>query len=288
MRILLVLTCCLALTAALGAQDPDENKGKKKKAEQTKQQATGKVIRDNQSGKAAPGRKFQTLSNSSKIQGKGSPGGTAPSGTPAGRKSSSVMLQNSKPEELKGRNSGHATEKWKGPSLNAKANADAKMWHAQNFKLANKPNPSIQNVKFIPNHRIEGSQNWQGSNYAAFRNYRCEWHERDWWRSHHSRIVFVFGGWYFWDANYWYPAWGYDSNAYYAYDGPIYAYHDLDPGQVVANVQASLQRQGYYHGMIDGMLGPLTRAALARYQQDRGLAITMAIDGPTLYSLGMS
>src|SRR5438477_163012 len=86
-----------------------------------------------------------------------------------------------------------------------------------------------------------------------------------------NRIVFGFGAPYFWDAGWWYPAWAYDPNAYYAYDGPIYAYNGLPPDQVVANVQSAVQEQGYYTGEVDGLLGPLTRAAIARYQQDHGL-----------------
>jgi hypothetical protein len=127
-----------------------------------------------------------------------------------------------------------------------------------------------------------------GSNYQVFRNYRSEWHDRGWWSRSHSRIVFVFGGWYAWNAGYWYPAWGYDPGAYYPYDGPIYAYNDLPPDQVVANVQAALQQQGYYHGEVDGLLGPLTRDAIANYQRDHGLYMTSAIDRPTLESLGMA
>ena len=100
--------------------------------------------------------------------------------------------------------------------------------------------------------------------------------------------MFVFGAPYFWDAGWWYPAWGYDPNAYYAYDGPIYGYNDLPPDQVVANVQSALQEQGYYTGEVDGLLGPLTRAAIARYQQDHGLYTTSAIDEPTLEALGMA
>jgi len=160
-------------------------------------------------------------------------------------------------------------------------------FRTRHFDLANKPNSNIPNVKFKANSHIQGSQNWKGSNYTAFRTYSAQWHDRAWWRSHHDRIIFVFGGWYFWDAGYWYPAWGYDPYAFYPYDGPIYAYNDLPPDQVIANVQASLQAQGYYHGEIDGILGPLTRAALADYQRDRGLYITSAIDQPTLASLGM-
>src|SRR5207248_805200 len=78
------------------------------------------------------------------------------------------------------------------------------------------------------------------------------------------------------------------TNAYYAYDGPIYGYNNLPPDQVIANVQTALQQQGYYQGEVDGLLGPLTRAAVANYQRDHGLYITSAIDRPTLSSLGMT
>jgi putative peptidoglycan binding protein len=90
------------------------------------------------------------------------------------------------------------------------------------------------------------------------------------------------------NPGYWYPAWGYSPHAYYAWDGPIYAYNNLPPDQVIANVQASLQQQGYYHGDVDGLIGPLTRGAIADYQRDHSLYVTSAIDEPTLQSLGMA
>ena len=99
----------------------------------------------------------------------------------------------------------------------------------------------------------------------------------------------VSGGWYRWHAGYWYPAWGYDSqNSYYPYDGPIYAYGGLAPDQVIANVQAALQAQGYYHGLINGLLDPATREAIANYQRDQGLYTTSTIDEVTLEALGMT
>jgi hypothetical protein len=150
------------------------------------------------------------------------------------------------------------------------------------------PNSRIASMKFNANNHIVGSEKWQGQKYSAFRSYHAQWHDHDWWRNHHNRIVLIGGGWYYWDAGFWYPAWGYDSAySYYPYDGPIYAYNDLPPDQVIANVQASLQQQGYYSDEIDGLLGPLTRAALADYQRDHGLYTTAAIDQPTLASLGM-
>jgi hypothetical protein len=168
------------------------------------------------------------------------------------------------------------------------ATTTGRNFQTRQFSLQTQARPTTApSVTYRSGARISGSQNWQGSNYTAFRNYSSQWHDRTWWRRHHDRIVFVFGGWYYWNDNYWYPAWGYDPNAYYAYDGPIYGYNDLPPDQVVANVQAALQEQGYYTGEVDGLLGPLTRAAVARYQQDHDLYVTSAIDEPTLASLGM-
>jgi hypothetical protein len=129
---------------------------------------------------------------------------------------------------------------------------------------------------------------FRGQQYAAFRNYHRQWHDRDWWRSHYDRIVFVDGGWYYWNAGYWFPASGYDPYAYYPYDGPIYAYNGLAPDQVIADVQSQLQRDGYYDGPIDGILGPMTREAIAAFQADNGLAVTSAIDEPTLATLGIA
>jgi peptidoglycan hydrolase-like protein with peptidoglycan-binding domain len=48
-----------------------------------------------------------------------------------------------------------------------------------------------------------------------------------------------------------------------------------------------LQRLGYYTWAIDGKMGPLTRAAIARYQRDHLLPITSGIDPATLGSLGV-
>lgn len=157
----------------------------------------------------------------------------------------------------------------------------------KHFDFANSQNTKIETVKFKENNRIIGAEHWRGEHYVVFREYHSVWHPRAWWVEHYPRVVLIGGGWYFWNAGFWYPAWGYDPGASsYAYDGPIYAYNDLPPDQVVANVQSELQAQGYYHGEVDGLLGPLTRAAVADYQRDHGLYTTAAIDEPTMQSLG--
>ncbi len=171
------------------------------------------------------------------------------------------------------------------PLTQAKVNP----FRPQHFNLPNKPDPAIKGVTFRGTGHIPGSETWIDPKYAAFRNYHHEWHNRGWWRHHCPRIVLITGGWYWWHAGYWYPAWGYDlDNSYYPYDGPIYAYNDLAPDQVVANVQAALQALGYYQGPINGLLDPATGAALANYQRDNGLNTTSAVDEPTLAALGMA
>src|SRR6266478_2958016 len=92
----------------------------------------------------------------------------------------------------------------------------------------------------------------------ALRRYRHRRHNRDWWKQHFTFIVLVGGGYYYWDAGYWFPAWGYD---------PVY---------------------GYYAGGPTGSLGPATRQAIANYQQDAGLIVTGAIDAATVESLGLN
>jgi hypothetical protein len=182
------------------------------------------------------------------------------------------------------------TEAVTGQKVGKEKFAQGKPLKPQHFNLPKQPNTAkAPPVKFQQGRRIQGSQNWQGQRYAVFRNYKSEWHDRNWWHNHyHNNMTFVFGAPYYWNAGYWFPAWGYAPNAYYAWDGPIYAQNRLPPDQVIANVQSALQQQGYYHGEVDGLIGPLTRGAIADYQRDHGLYTTSTVDQPTLQSLGMS
>ena len=152
----------------------------------------------------------------------------------------------------------------------------------------------LNRPNFDRNDRSRTITNWQNQssdnlNWAdARRRHERHRHHRDWWTSRVSRFALFGGGYYYWDNNYWYPAYGYDpSYNSYSYDEPIYGYQDSDPGQVIASVQTELQRLGYYRYAVDGLMGPATRAAIARFQRDNGLSITAAIDRPTLQSLGL-
>jgi hypothetical protein len=131
-----------------------------------------------------------------------------------------------------------------------------------------------------------------GNTHALYAGYHRVWHDRGYWRSHYSTVTYVggpyWGGNWYWDGGYWFPAWGYDpAFVGYLYDGPIFAYNNLPPDEVVINIQEALQDQGYYTGNIDGQFGDQTRDALGAYQRDHELEITAAIDEPTVQSLGL-
>ncbi len=172
---------------------------------------------------------------------------------------------------------------------------DAAKFQARNWKHRNHNNNAVvanQNNRVSRRHKTNVTVRNRNSWYEASR--RFNWHarhDRSWWRHHYSNTRFVLfgGGYYFWNNGYWYPAYGYDpAYSTYTYDEPIYGYNNYAPGQVISNVQIELQREGYYDGEVDGLIGPMTREALAQYQADHGLYVTRAIDEPTLEALGLA
>jgi len=152
------------------------------------------------------------------------------------------------------------------------------------------------------------------------------WH-RDWDRRHahffHNRFfVFDNGFWFGLDSGF-YP-WDYlpyYAGDYYPYDyytdvqpdyntAPVSAYPygyytgeqpddntadyntAADNGAPVADttvqaVQTELTQLGYYNGPVDGIFGPATRDAVAKYQMDKELEVTGSLSPDTLQSLGV-
>ena len=109
-----------------------------------------------------------------------------------------------------------------------------------------------------------------------------------------------FGGGYAYPYGYGY---GYPGYAYGGY--PVdygYAYNDYpytttrttytthrdgyySSDNITARVQARLADAGYYHGVIDGVMGPQTRAAVAMWEARHGLVADGNIDNNVLRSL---
>jgi hypothetical protein len=322
MRILVVLICSLALVGVAAGAKKEEKKSQPKKQPQTAQRAAQPT---RAMGGGASGKKASTATHQGQNSQKAHTA-TAADNRQKGKKNetSTAVNQGQKGKKAQTSNAAYQTQKGKKNQTQAERQT-AKAANAGQVKKAGKPNQaktatvSDQNaakgkfaknkplkpqhfnlpkqpntakappVKFQQGRRIQGSQNWQGQQYTVFRNYKSEWHDRNWWRGHYgNNLTFVFGAPYYWNAGYWFPAWGYTPNAYYAWDGPIYAHNRLPPDQVIANVQSALQQQGYYRGEVDGLIGPLTRGAIADYQRDHGLYTTSTIDQPTLQSLGIT
>jgi Putative peptidoglycan binding domain len=297
MKTLLALICSFALISFAGAaqQDKDQNnnpKGKKEKgAAVVQQQGTGGGTKFNAQGTTTTrAAKFRTQGNARMIhdptlnQGGGSLSAVQSNGN--------AKFGKNKLSSQTGVSANAASTKFnkgKFSSQTSVTGGGGGKFQKQHFNLSNKVSGKYKVVKFNQNYKIAGANKWQGAKYQVFVNYQPQWHDQYWWTSHHSHIVFFFGAPYYWDNGYCLPAWGYYPGANYYYDGPIYASSpDVDLGQEVANVQAALQEQGYYHGDIDGVLGPQTRAALADYQVAQGLEPTGTVDEATLETLGMA
>jgi peptidoglycan hydrolase-like protein with peptidoglycan-binding domain len=56
---------------------------------------------------------------------------------------------------------------------------------------------------------------------------------------------------------------------------------------MVRSAQQQLKTNGYYTGAIDGMNGPMTRAAIRKYQGDNNLAVNGRLDLQTREKLGL-
>jgi hypothetical protein len=98
-------------------------------------------------------------------------------------------------------------------------------------------------------------------------------------RFHHfNQVIFIgdFGFPWWWGLG-WGPWWGggYPYGYYGGYNdgdyGSSYGYGDSSQSRV-AELQSRLASAGYYHGAIDGILGPATRRAIRDYECDHGYA----------------
>src|SRR6266545_2987864 len=90
--------------------------------------------------------------------------------------------------------------------------------------------------------------------------------------NHFNNVVFIgdFGFPWWWGWGPWSGwGWGYPYG-YYGYNyGAGYGYSDSS-GSRVAELQSRLASAGYYHGAIDGIMGPATRRAIRAYERDHG------------------
>lgn len=133
-------------------------------------------------------------------------------------------------------------------------------------------------------------------------NWHSDWDRRHAHFGHHRFFVFVDGFWCGLDSGFfpwdYYPYYAYD---YYPYDYYPGYYADVEPNYysndvysdepmsdpTVTTVQTQLTQLGYYSGPVDGIFGPTTRDAVAKYQIANNLDVTGSLSPDTVKSLGL-
>jgi len=156
-----------------------------------------------------------------------------------------------------------------------------------------------------PYYGSHGGGSYGNYRYGNLNHGYNNWNNRPWDHGHdyawnHHR--------YHWYGNQW--AIINTDPYYYSYDGPIGAidygpdYYsepaiaETEPAigsvtvesngaSLTVDVQRALAESGYYHGEIDGILGPATRDAIAKFQADQGLEPTGRITQALVRTLGL-
>jgi hypothetical protein len=133
-------------------------------------------------------------------------------------------------------------------------------------------------------------------------NWHGDWDRRHAHFDHHRFFVFIDGFWCGLDGGFfpwdYYPYYAYDYYPYdyypgyyadsepYYYDNGVYSSAPMQDPTVTA-VQTELMQLGYYGGPVDGIFGPSTRDAVAKYQIAKKLEVTGSLSADTLQSLGL-
>ena len=112
-------------------------------------------------------------------------------------------------------------------------------------------------------------------------------------RYYRPRSNFYFGlGYPYYGYGYGYPyygdyPYGYDYG-YYAPRTTVYVARGINDDATVAAVQRRLARGGYYHGSVDGVIGPGTRTAIRAFERNNGLPVDGLIDRQLLRTMGLA
>jgi hypothetical protein len=129
-------------------------------------------------------------------------------------------------------------------------------------------------ARYYNNYYGAGGRYYDGGGSYPYYSYYSGWPSSSWGYGTST-------GYY--PYSYWggYPYGGY--NNYYSYYRPTYGYN----ASMVAAVQRRLGQLRYYHGVVDGAIGPQTRGAIATFESRNGLAVDGTISRPLLDSLGL-
>ena len=148
----------------------------------------------------------------------------------------------------------------------------------------------------LPQRGLNGRTDHIAERHDA--NWHHDWDRRHAHFDHGHFFVFINGSWCGLDDGF-FP---WDYLPYYANDYNPYDYYaDVDPydsngasydiapadSATIQAVQRQLLSLGYYNGSIDGLFGPSTRDAVAKYQIANHLNVTGSLSPDTIQSLGV-
>ena len=141
-------------------------------------------------------------------------------------------------------------------------------------------------TRYYGNYNGGGTRSYYGGGSYTYNGYYSGWPSSNWGygRSGGYYPSSYYGGYPYSGYSYYggYPYSGYTNN--YSYYTPTYGYN----ASMVAAVQRRLGQLGYYHGMVDGVIGPQTSGAIAAFESRNGLAVDGTISRPLLNTLGLA
>jgi hypothetical protein len=169
----------------------------------------------------------------------------------------------------------------RGAAINSRVNSPS----AARFTSAQRATLRSQGIDTQGRVSSQVTSSWDRGSDHNWHGHRCHFHNNSW---------VIIDPWFYWGYPWSYGYYGYGygypydpyyyGNGYYGdgyYDNQ-YApsgYSEYGNGEsTVGQVQSALSRKGYYHGAVDGRMGPATRSALRQYQVNHGLEVTGQID----------
>ena len=148
--------------------------------------------------------------------------------------------------------------------------------------------------------RYAGTRRYSSTRYYGYNGYAGTGYNGG-TRYYYGGPSSYYGGWGY--PYYGYSSWPYASYGYYPYSyygGYPYSYYGgysnassyYQPGYgydttTVAAVQRRLGELGYYHGAVDGIMGPQTRAAIAAFESTHGMIVDGMITTRLLNRVGV-
>jgi Putative peptidoglycan binding domain len=137
-----------------------------------------------------------------------------------------------------------------------------------------------------------------GGHFTGFAGHSFAGHSFAQHQGTHFARHFGHEGHFFYGGPIWYDY------PFYGYDYPYYGYYDdnaadysngqslaaegtSSQGTIIA-VQQKLTQLGYYHGQVDGLIGPQTEGAIRWFQSVDKLPVTGQIDDSTLKAMQIS